>query len=243
MFPRPLPGSSFFPPPVDWQPRMRVTCVSAREHLSLEPSLWLPYGFLLFLSFPPYFPVHPKAVLCAVIWFTLAEYSTFSLLSVASSIRSETYWYSKQLTAVTNWRVLYQVLTTVLCKTVVGVQFLKFENFKIYWHCKELRLTKTRQVCAYCPVLRRMQLTRRTLVEALKKSRQQTWEMSETPVSDTVWRFFRWSLFLRVLFVTVSSQSCAPIWPGRTLQNINVLSHAQNTTAFQPNVFLVEYVG
>jgi len=67
MCPRPLPGSSFFPPPVDWQPRMRVTYVSAREHLSLEPSLWLPYGFLLFLSLPPYFPVHPTAVLYIVI--------------------------------------------------------------------------------------------------------------------------------------------------------------------------------
>jgi hypothetical protein len=53
--------------------------------------------------------------------------------------------------------------------------------------------------------------------------------MSETPVSDTVWRSFRRSLFLRVLFVTVSSQMCAQIWPGRTLQNINVLSHTHKT--------------
>jgi hypothetical protein len=97
----------------------------------------------------------------------------------------------------------------------------------MYSHCKELRLTKTRQVCAYCPILKRMQLTRRTLVEVLKNSRQQSWEMSETPVSDTVWCSFRWSL--RVLFVTLSSQICAPIWPGRTLQNINVLSHTHKT--------------
>jgi hypothetical protein len=74
-----------------------------------------------------------------------------------------------------------------------------------------------------------MRLTCKARIEALKKSRQQSGEMSETPVSDTVWRFFSWSLFLRGLFVTVSSQMFAQIWTGRTLQHINVLSYTPKT--------------
>ena len=184
----------------------------------------LHFGFLM-ASFCPLVSLRFSPSIrqqCYALSFDSRGHSTVHFLSsVASSIRSETYWYSKQLTAVTNWHVWYQVLT-VLCKTVVGVQFLKFIDT-----AKNSYLTNTRQACAYCPVLKRMQLTCKARVEALKKSRQQSGEMSERPVCDTVWRSFRWSLFLRVLFVTFSSEMCAQIWPGRIVRCI--ISHAQNT--------------
>jgi len=83
----------FLPSPtVDWQPWMRVTYVSGREHLSLEPSplasLWLPfvaYSPSVF-SCPSNSTVHCHV---AIVQYILPR-------PVANSRRSEAYWCIQQ---------------------------------------------------------------------------------------------------------------------------------------------------
>jgi hypothetical protein len=124
---------------------------------------------------------------------------------------------------------------TALCKTVVGVHFLKFND------CEELRLTtNTRQAYAYCSVLK-MRLTYKARVQAVKYSRLQSGEGHIDPVKHTglcpcVTLFPLVAVSEGFVYNSRVSNVCTYLTRYNTTENKCITSHAQNTTAFQLNV-------
>jgi hypothetical protein len=101
----------------------------------------------------------------------------------------------------------------------------------------------------YCPLLKRIQLTCAARVSSLNTDDDGRGRgggkhkvLSKARVSIKTWRTFHWSQIRKLLgvsFVTSpQSHLCTSLAIQNTTENNRIISYAQNTTAFQANVFL-----